>query len=60
MPRDQRHENFDQLMLVDRATPKLEIDRHMVGDRSRRRKGVNVFGMRVDGAQKIVMIGKIP
>ena len=50
-PRERR-EDFEQLLLVDRAAAQFEVDRHVLADRGRRRQGVDIFGLGVHGAHQ--------
>jgi hypothetical protein len=59
MARDERTEDLDQLIFVDRASSQFEVDRYMVSDRSRCGQGLDVLGMRVNSSQKILVIGEI-
>ena len=52
-------DDLEQLALVDRAAAQLEIHRHMIGDRRRRRQRLDVVGPRIDDRGIFLHIGEV-
>src|ERR1019366_7880583 len=58
-PVQERPDHLEELALVDGTAAKLELDRHVLGDRSRRREGVDVLGLRVDDGTELRDVSEV-
>src|SRR5689334_4602626 len=57
---EQRRDQLEQLLFVDRTTAELEVYGHMRSDRRRGVEGVDVFGSRVHDAGELADVLEIP
>src|ERR1035437_555558 len=58
-PDQEGREHFDQLTLVDRTAPQLEVDRHVRRDRSRTLERRDVLGTRVHDCEELLHRGEV-